>query len=226
MAIKGLTTPVIGDYENTGGTVTYSNPLVASQAVEYSATVETGDDNPFYADDGIKENDKGTFVSGELSLSTADLPQDLSKRLLGTTTRTDSVPATVAGGDEAVSVTVQVFDDAAKAPYLGVGVVETHQIDDADVFRAVFFNKVYFNIPENAATTKGETIEWQNPTITGVIQRSDEVGEDGTHPWMEDAWLQSKAEAIAWLKWRCGDTGQQSVALQNAPSALDNEEEA
>lgn len=224
MAIKGLTTPVIGDYANNSGTVTYSNPMVASQAVEYSATFETGDDNPFYANNGIQENDKGTFTSGELSLATADLPQELSKRLLGTTTRTDSVPAAVAGGDEPLSVTVQVFDDTAKAPYLGVGVVETHQIDDVDTFRAVFFTKVYFNIPENAATTKGESIEWQNPTITGVIQRSDEAGANGTHPWMEDAWLETESEAIAWLMWKCGATGAEEANVQSSPAVTEDEE--
>ena len=64
MAIKGLTTPVIGDYSASGNTVTYSNAMVANKAVEYSATFESGDDNPFYADDGIAENDKGTFTSG------------------------------------------------------------------------------------------------------------------------------------------------------------------
>lgn len=213
MAIKGLTTPVIGTYSNSGGTVTYSDPMVASQAVEYSATIETGDDNPFYANNGIQENDKGTFTSGELSLSTADLPQDLSMRILGTKQRTDSVPAAVAGGEDPLSVQVQVFDDTAKAPYLGVGVIETHQIDDEDTFRAVFFNKVYFNVPENAATTKGESIEWQNPTITGVIQRSDEVGTNGTHPWMEDAWFDTESEGIAWLKWKCGETGQAESSM-------------
>lgn len=31
MAIKGLTTPVIGDYSESGNTVTYSNAIVANK---------------------------------------------------------------------------------------------------------------------------------------------------------------------------------------------------
>ena len=205
MAIKGATTPVIGDYSATGNTVTYSDPLVAEKAVEYSATFEAGDDNPFYANNGVAENDKGTFTSGELTLGTSDLPQALSMRILGTKTYTETVPP-ASGGGQGSSVTVQVFDDDTKSPYLGVGIVETHQINDVDTHRAVFFNKVYFNIPENAATTQGESIEWQNPTITGVIQRSDEVSENKTHPWMEDAWFENESEAIAWLMYKCGQT--------------------
>lgn len=203
MAIKGLTTPVIGDYSASGNTVTYSNAIVANKAVEYSATFESGDDNPFYADDGIAENDKGTFTSGELSLATADLPQELSVRMLGTKTYEETATG---GSGSGVKATVQVYDDNAKAPYLGVGIIETHQINDANKYRAVFFNKVYFNIPENAATTKGESIEWKNPTITGVIQRSDAVDENKTHPVMEDAWFDSQADAITWLVWKCGGT--------------------
>lgn len=209
MAIKGVTTPVIGDYSATGNTVTYSSPLVAEKAVEYSASFEAGDDNPFYANNGVAENDKGTFTSGELTLGTSDLPQALSMRILGTKTYTDTVPP-ASGSGQGDSVTVQVFDDNAKSPYLGVGIVETHQINDVDTNRAVFFNKVYFNIPENAATTKGESIEWQNPSITGVIQRSDEVNANKSHPWMEDAWFENESDAIAWLMYKCGQSQTES----------------
>ena len=203
MAIKGLTTPVIGDYSATGNTVTYSNAIVANKAVEYSATFEAGDDNPFYADDGIAENDKGTFISGELTLATADLPQELSMRILGTKSYSETVPASTSGGDDSLQVTTQVFDDNAKSPYLGVGIIETHQINDANTYRAVFFNKVYF---------KGESIEWQNPSLTGVIQRSDQVDANVNHPWMQDAWVDTQSDAIRWLIWKCGGQSEQTEA--------------
>lgn len=196
MAIKGLSIPVVGNYTNTSGTVTYSNPLVADKAISYSLTVESGDDNPLYADNMIAENDKGTFQNGTLTLGTADIPQSLSIRLLGTKTVTDTV-----GAD---SVTVQVFDDDATPPTLGFGIIELHQVSDVDKYRAVFLNKVYFNIPENSATTKGESIEWQTPEIEGVVMRSDEVTADRIHPWMEDAWFDSEAAALAWLQFKCG----------------------
>ena len=198
MAIKGLSIPVVGKYSNSSGTVTYSTPTIANKAVEYSIAWTVGDDNPLFADNNIAENDKGTFQSGTLTLVTADIDQELSMLLLGTKTATDNV------GDE--SVTVQVFDDSQSAPYLGFGIIELHQENDVDEYRAVFLNKVFFNIPENAATTRGETIEWQTPTITATIQRSDEVSSAKSHPWMEDAWFETESAALAWLQYKCGGT--------------------
>ena len=82
--------------------------------------------------------------------------------------------------------------------------IELHQEDDVDSYRAVFLNKVFFNIPENAATTRGETIEWQTPSIIATIQRSDEVSSNKSHPWMEDAWFETESAAIEWLEFKCG----------------------
>ena len=211
MAIKGLSIPVCGKYLNTGGTVTYSDAFVADHAVEYGVSWTTGDDNPFYADNQIQENDKGTFQSGELTLATADLPQEISKMLLGTTSYEDTY-----GAEK--TATVQVFDDSTVAPYLGFGIIEMHQIDDVDKYRAVFFPKVYFSLPEEAATTKGESIEWQQKEITGVIQRSDEVSTNLKHPWMLDAWFDTEADALEWLEYKCGGTAEEAT--------LTNEEDA
>lgn len=196
MAIKGLSRPVVGKYSNTGNTVTYSDPTVANKAVSYQIAWTVGDNNPLYADNNIAENDKGTFQSGELTLSTADIPQEMSLLILGTKSVTDQV------GEE--SVTTQVFDDSQSAPYLGFGIIELHQENDVDEYRAVFLHKVFFNIPENAADTRGETIEWQTPSITATIQRSDQVDSNVSHPWMTDAWFEDEASAIAWLEFKCG----------------------
>lgn len=118
--------------------------------------------------------------------------------LLGTKTVTEQM------GEE--SITVQTFDDSQSAPYLGFGIIEMHQENDVNSFRAIFLNKVFFNIPENAADTKGETIEWQTPSITATIQRSDHVDDKVSHPWMQDAWFETESAAIKWLKFKCGET--------------------
>lgn len=208
MAIKGLSIPVCGEYSYTSstGAVAYTNGFIADKAVEYSAEFTTAENNPLYGDNGIAENDKGTFQSGSLSLTTTDLPQELSKKLLGLTQRTE----TWGEGSAQKTATVNVYDDNAKAPYLGFGIIEMHQINDVDKFRAIFFNKVFFAIPSEAATTKGESIEWQTKEITGEIMRSDEVitatsSDDGVmHPYMEDSWFDTEALALEWLAHKCG----------------------
>lgn len=200
MATKGLSIPVCGTYSNNGNAVTYSDPFIANKAVEYGITWTTSDDNPLYADNGIAENDKGTFQSGELSLTTAGLPQELSLKILGTKSVKDTI------GEQ--EITVQVFDETRKSPYLGFGIIELHQENDIDQYRAVFLNKVYFNIPENAATTRGENIDWQTPTITAKVMRSDEKTANKVHPWMEDAWFTTESDALAWLEYKCGKTAE------------------
>ncbi len=197
MAIKGLAAPIIGVYSNNKGTVKYANAVVAGAAVEYGVSWETSDDNPLYADNMIKENDSGTFQSGELTLGTDDLTENITKVILGLKTKEVTY-----GSSKKVSVTV--YDDDARAPYFGFGIVESHQIDNADHFRAVFLPKVQFKLPENTATTKGESIEWQTPSITAAVLRSDQVDDNGKHPWMEDAWFDNEADAIEYLIFRCG----------------------
>lgn len=218
MAIKGLSIPVFGKYDYDGSTVTYSNPTIMAKAVEYSVSWEVGDNNPFYADNAIAENDKGTFQSGELTLTTDDLTQEVSALILGTSTYEETF--TVDGASQ--TATVQVYDDTQNSPYLGVGVIETHQKSDADKYRAVFFPKVNFSIPEEAAATKEDEIDWQTREITGTINRSDEVSSSGTHPWMNDAWFDSEASALAWLKFKCGETGtdtQADTSTDDTPTA-------
>ena len=201
--IKGLSIPVVGKYTNDDGTVTYSTPTIADHAVSYGISWTTADNNPGYADNQIQENDKGGFQGGELTLGTADLTQDISSMILGT-----RIIESVQFGpsEKQITAKVQVYDDTQSAPYLGFGIIEMHQVDDVTQYRAVFLNKVYFNLPEEAAETKGETIEWQTKEITGSIMRSDAVTENGTHPWMEDAWFETESDALEFLQWKCGKT--------------------
>lgn len=192
MAIKGLKKPVFGDYNYNGAAATYSNGFVCGKAVEYSAEIETSDNNPLYGDDEIAENDYGTFSSGTLTLNTTDLDQETSMRLL----RLKKVQVEI--GD--TQVTELVTDDDAKAKPMGFGIVEVHQINDVDKYRALILTKVTPQIPADAATTKGENIEWQTREIECLIQRSEEETANYKHPWKREAWFATYAEAVEYLR--------------------------
>ena len=192
MAIKGLTIPVFGEYNYNGAAVSYTRGFVCGSAVEYGVEIETSDDNPLYADDRIKENDFGTFTSGTLTLNTSDLDYYTSKRLLNL----KEVQRTVGEG----SVTELVYDDDAKQTPKGFGNIETHQIDNVDKYRAVILAKVTPRIPAEAATTKGETIEWQTKELECGIARTDEESENYKHPWKYDAWFDDHGSALEYLK--------------------------
>lgn len=193
MAIKGLSIPVFGKYNNANGTVTYTEGLVNPHAVSYTIAVESSESNPLRADNRIVENDAGRFSTGTLTLETDDLQQATSKFLLGAKELERSY-------GENKTVMSLVFDDDQKAPDLGFGIIEEHQNDNVDRYKAVILKKVTFNIPEDSATTRGESIEWQTKTIEGTIARSEENGANGKYPWKEEAWFDSESEALEFLK--------------------------
>lgn len=213
MAIKGLTTPVFGEYNYNGAAVTYSNGFVAGSAIEYGVEVETSDNNPLYGDDHIVENDYGTFNTGTLTLNTSDLDQYTSKRLLGLKEVSVNV------GDK--QVTELVTDDDAKSTPKGFGIIETHQINDVNKYRAIILCKVTMSIPPEAATTKGESIEWQTKEIEGTVNRSDEESKDYNHPWKREAWFDTLADAKEYLK-TVLNALEQVVATSKAGSSAGN----
>lgn len=198
MAIKGLSKLVVGKYAYDESTVKYTEPQAVQKMVEYSLALNQSENNPLYADNGEAENDKGTFQNGELSITTDDLTQEVSVMILGTKENEEVTY------DTSKTVTEQVYDDSMNPPDLGVGFIELHQNKGVDKYRAIFLHKVFFNVPEQAATTKGEQVEWQTPTITGVVQRSEASDDNGRHPWMTDAWFDSEDDALAYLMFKCG----------------------
>lgn len=193
MAIKGLTIPVFADYGFNGTVVSYLNGFVCGHAIEYNVEIETSDDNPLYGDDRIIENDYGEFSTGTLTLNTSDLDQPTSKRLLNVKEISRAV------GD--TTVTELVYDDDAKPTPKGFGIIETHQIDDANRYRAVVLAKIIPRIPSDAATTKGETIEWQTKELECLVERSDQDTTDYKHPWKYEAWFDTHADALEYLKY-------------------------
>lgn len=211
MAVKGLSIPVFGryNYNPTTGKVTYSGGMINPHAIEYTLTPESTDNNPLYGDNQIIENDTPRFNGATLSLGIDDLVQEVAEFILGV-----KIVQMSYGPDKTVKVTV--YDDEQTPPFLGQGIIEEHQIDDVNRYKAVIMNKVQFNNPEATATTRGESIEWQTKTIEGNVSRSDETSENGVHPWKTGAWFDSEAEALAYLKYMLGVGTLGTLTVQSA----------
>lgn len=192
MAIKGLKVPVFGDYNFDGNKVFYTNGFVAGKAVEYGVETETSDDNPLYGDDEIAEHDYGIFAGGTLTLNTTDLDQYSAKRVLNL----KEVKRTV--GEE--EVTELVYDDDASPKSKGFGIIETHQINDVDQYRALILARVTPRNPAEAATTKGESIEWKTKELECAIERTEEMSANYKHPWKYEAWFDTYEKALQYLK--------------------------
>lgn len=195
MATIGLSKPYYAIYAESGGVVSYSDGAVMGKATEANISIETTEDNNLYGDNGLAETDR-RFANGTLTLSTTDLSQEVSKAILGLTEQA----ITGIDGVTDTSVKELVYDDGQVTPYLGVGFIIKKKVNGAYKWRGVVLPKVMFSVPEDAATTQGESIEWQTPELTGTIMRDDSA----THVWKKEATFTSEAQAEAYIKARLG----------------------
>lgn len=140
--------------EAADGTETYGTPVRMAKAISAELSVEVAE-AILYADDGADEVVK-EFVSGELKLNVNDLlPADLAA-LLGQTQDDDGV---VYAGEN---------DDP---PYFAIGFRAKKANGQ---YKYLWLYKVKFAIPSETYNTKGDSIEFATPEITGqFIKRAD-----------------------------------------------------
>lgn len=197
MAVIGLSKPYYGIYSAAGNAVSYANGAVMGKATEANIEIDTTEDNNLYADNAIAETDR-SFAGGTLTLSTDDLSQEVTKAILGLT----ETAITGIEGVTDTSVKELVYDDTQNTPYLGVGFIVKKKVGGAYKWRAVVLCKVMFSVPADAATTQGESIEWQVPELSATIMRDDSA----THMWKREATFTTEAQAEAYIKARLNIT--------------------
>lgn len=197
MAVIGLSKPYYGIYSATGNAVSYANGAVMGKATEANIEIDTTEDNNLYADNAIAETDR-SFAGGTLTLSTDDLSQEVTKAILGLT----ETSITGIEGVTDTSVKELVYDDTQTIPYLGVGFIIKKKVGGAYKWRGVVLSKVMFSVPADAATTQGESIEWQVPELSATIMRDDSE----THKWKREATFTTEAQAEAYIKARLNIT--------------------
>lgn len=174
--------------ETPGSAITYTGGKVIGKAISGNLTWERND-NPLYADDAIAENDN-SVLGGTIEIGLDDLADEARVMLLGEVAVTN-------GSD-----TEYETNDAA-APYVGVGYIRVRRKAGVTSYQAVWFHKVQFSEESEEASTKGESIEWQTPTISGKIMG---VQNDSTlaNNFRRRATFETEAEAKTWLDTKAG----------------------
>lgn len=197
MATIGVSKPYYAIYGVSGNEVSYSNGGKMGKLTEVNLEIETSEDNNLYADNAIAETDR-TFSNGSLTLTPDDLSQEVSKAILGVK---EQELGTIAGVED-TAVKELIFDDTQVTPYLGVGFVIKKRKNGMDRWRAVVLTKCMFAVPSDAATTQGESIEWQVPELNATVMRDDSEN----HMWRRDATFTTEAQAEAYIKHWLGIT--------------------
>lgn len=197
MAIIGVSKPYVAKYSNTDTTVSYTSGQILDKMTEIDISINSAEDNNFYADNSIAESDS-SFSGGSVTVNTADLGPEATALVLGIT----PVPIAGISGVTDEDVNELIFDDDQRSPYLGFGCIIKKRVNNVDQWRAIILTKIMFAVPNDAATTQGETIEWQTPQLTGTIMRDDSA----KHAWKREATFTTEAQAEAYIKARLSIT--------------------
>lgn len=169
----------------------YDNGFVIGKAISANKSISSND-NPLYGDDAIAENDT-SFSEGTIDLGVTDFGTDaktsleIQAKLLGHTAVTneeDETPVQV--------IRKKAGDDA---PNVGLGYYKTKKIGNVISYEATLLYKVKFQLPSEETNTKGQSIEWQTPSITGRIMTLE--GMEGTYE--DTAVFKTEAECRDWL---------------------------
>lgn len=197
MAIIGVSKPYFAKYAENKGTVTYSGGGSLGRMQSVDVTINTSDSNDLYLDNVLAESER-TFSDGDLTIAADAMSQEASAAILGITPKAlDSISGIT---DEGVQE--MVYDDDQVIPDLGVGFVIKKRVKGTTSWRAVVLTKVKFSVPNDAATTQGESIEWQVPELTGSIMRDDTE----KHAWKREATFTTESQAETYIKARLNIT--------------------
>lgn len=210
MARKGLRFPVAAPIlsETRGAAPTYGEGFLIGKAVSAEKQI-TMNSNPLYGDDAIAENDT-SFASGTLTIGVTDFGTQKDSSL--------SVQAKMLGHRIVEANGVEVLRKASgdEAPYLGFGYFKTKQINNVNFYEATWLYKTQFQEPGESASTKGQTVEWGTPTITGTIMLVEGMDRD---TWEDTAIFSTPEEAENWLRSMANIAGSVDKAALNATIA-------
>ena len=169
---------------------TYTKGFVVGKAIKFTGTPNKNDVD-LYADDGIAETDKSVKDIG-VSLNVDDLDLKVQADLLGH----DHTEASAGeSGGTATPESVEVGSDDV-APYFGTGFYKRRRKNNVTSFTAIWLYKVQYSEPTEEAETKGESVNFQTPTIEGKAYPVEISGKTKLY---KKAVFEKEEAAKAWL---------------------------
>ena len=160
--ITGFSKPYVAKYTataTTGGyTITYSQGQVLARGVELQIEPETTDNNNFYADNVIAENEAGIFTGGSLTLTVDGLKDAANALIYG-------LPAVTGGWYN--------YDNTQAVPHVGFGAVVRVQEAGTVSYVPLILTRIQFNDSGMTAATQEDQIDWQSQELTAQILRDE-----------------------------------------------------
>jgi len=149
--------------EDAKGLETYATPQVLAKAIKADLGIELAEADLF-ADDALAHAIK-LFKSGKLSLGVEDIGVAVAADLTGATIDKNGV-LIAAGEDDGCLVAVGF-----------------RALKPNGKYRHFWLYRVKFAVPSTNLETKGDSIQFQTPTVEGKIMRRNKPDASGKHPW-------------------------------------------
>ena len=149
--------------EGAGGDESYGTPKILAKAIKADLAIELAE-AALYADDAIAHAIK-LFKSGKLSLGVEDIGVAVAADLTGASVDDNGV-LIAAGEDDGCLVAVGF-----------------RALKPDNRYRYFWLYRVKFAVPSTNLQTKGDSIQFQTPTVEGTIMRRNKVDANGKHPW-------------------------------------------
>ncbi len=163
MALIGLKYMAAAKAKYADGGVTFSGGMLIGKAISVDKNIEFND-NKLYADNEIAESDN-SFSKGTITINTDDYgfkKEDIPKVqafLFGHTY--------VAAEEGVPEHIVKNADDVR--PFVGVAYIKTRKKNNEISYEVTLIYKVQFNPGSESGQTKGGSVEFKTPTMTGSI---------------------------------------------------------
>ena len=148
MAYIGLRKPFIGKMKEDG---TYETPFKMGKAIGIQVTPNYAEGS-LNADDIQAEYDK-IFNYAEVTLNTSTLPVEAHEKMFGHTKNAESEEI--------------IFNANDENGYVGMAWISVEKVDGTLSYTGNFLCKAKFSEPSEDYATKGDSIEYKTPSITG-----------------------------------------------------------
>lgn len=187
---------------------TYGDVKIFGKAIESSFSPSLAEAE-LYADDGLDES-ATEFSKGDLTLGVSDDDDSVFAEVLGKKLKEITV------GQTKLTEVVSTGDDTP--PWVGVAQIVPKMVNGGKKYKAEVLLKVKFKPYQQSAKTKGSTLEFTTPSVSGVVA----LAENGTYK--RHATCSTEDEALAYIAHVFGTTVDKIKALYAKPDADGDEE--
>lgn len=189
------------------------------KAIKAGFTPKTTDENPLYANNAAAESDNSSGHGGSLALTLDRMTLETSADLYGT--QVEEVEVEV-DGEVHKGQEISYKGDEVSCP-VGTAYILLGQEDGVRNHEAVFYREATYTRPTEEASTMGEKIEWQTPSISATV-----VGKqgDGAERWYRKARFDNQRAAIAYIFKLLNEPFDDATAASVEEMLNDGEEDA